>query len=367
MSFLAVQWALNWAPCQTSYERLVLIKLAEHANDDGTDSWPAIDTIADAAHCSRRTVQRHLAALEKRGIIAPGNQNANTHIRPDRRPKVWDLLIPRSWFSDDQWHKIQLDRVRRGQEPLNETARPDLNQPASETEPARSTGCHSDTPQAERGVTESPREGHGVSESHPAPGPRGVTVSRTGCQSDTRTSPINQSFKRSLARSLSEYSPQSGEIARDARAHAHAYAPQPTPQPEPEPSAGAPQLTLIPGITEPAKTTTPKRKTTGRQRGEYTPEFEEFWKLYGRRGTKGDAAREFTKALERVDLDTLMQAVRAYLAYEPNPRYRKHAERWLAKDGWASDYSTPAPSDDGYRPYRNSDYSDADRLKGFWG
>jgi hypothetical protein len=49
--------------------RLVLFVLAEHAHDDGTDAYPAIDKICERARMSRRGVQCALRKLEADGMI----------------------------------------------------------------------------------------------------------------------------------------------------------------------------------------------------------------------------------------------------------------------------------------------------------
>lgn len=48
--------------------KLVLMKLADNANDDGV-CWPKVEYIADHCEMSERTVQRHLRDLEKQGLI----------------------------------------------------------------------------------------------------------------------------------------------------------------------------------------------------------------------------------------------------------------------------------------------------------
>lgn len=380
-----MQWAINSAPSTSTVERLILIKLAEHANPDGTDSFPAIRTIAKTAHCDRRTVQRHVAALEQRGLIAKGNQAAAQHIRPDRRPTVWDLLIPRSWFSDDQWRGMQLDRDRRGLPPLSEASRPDLPAPdgAATTDTATSypqvpTGNGAAHNRPARGVAVPPRRSDGAAHNRPAASSRGGTGASTGRHSAARTSPINQSTtKRSLTRSLNTHSALRAESARDTHTPPHTRD-EPTPPrgdhpqaPKPPAVHEPPQLTLIPGIPEPTTAEAPKPHQAKRKtaRATYTPEFEAFWELYGRRGTKADAARQFAKALERVDPETLMAAARAYVKATPEIRYRKHAERWLAKDGWESaipENTLPAASNGGYVPYRNENISNEERMRGFY-
>jgi DNA-binding transcriptional ArsR family regulator len=63
--------ALNWAWSQDAGDptaKLILARLADQANDDGL-SWPSKRSLADAAGVSPRTVQRHLTALEERGLL----------------------------------------------------------------------------------------------------------------------------------------------------------------------------------------------------------------------------------------------------------------------------------------------------------
>ena len=49
--------------------KLVLIKLADNANDKG-ECWPSYQHIADACEMSRRTVMRHIDDLEKQGLVS---------------------------------------------------------------------------------------------------------------------------------------------------------------------------------------------------------------------------------------------------------------------------------------------------------
>ena len=57
-------------------QKLVLLKLADNANETDYVAFPSISTIAKQAGCSTRTVQRHLANLEQRGLIRRKNQFA---------------------------------------------------------------------------------------------------------------------------------------------------------------------------------------------------------------------------------------------------------------------------------------------------
>jgi 6-phosphogluconate dehydrogenase len=61
--------------------RLVLLVLADHANDDGTGAWPSVETIGEKARLSRAQVQRCLRALEAEGAIEKaGKSRSGTSI-----------------------------------------------------------------------------------------------------------------------------------------------------------------------------------------------------------------------------------------------------------------------------------------------
>ncbi|MDB4873528.1 MAG: hypothetical protein JWL97_4532, partial [Gemmatimonadales bacterium] len=124
MSFNAWLWAMQHAPAKDAEEKLVLIALAEHAKTDGTGAYPSQPTMAEFALLNPKTVQRRLSSLSDRGVIAEGDQNLTSHLPADKRPVVWDMQIPYSWFRDID--KIDRDRAERGLPPLTPEMRPDL-------------------------------------------------------------------------------------------------------------------------------------------------------------------------------------------------------------------------------------------------
>lgn len=92
VSVRAVTWVLDEAPDVPPQVVAVLIGLARHAGDDGSDSYPSEATLARYARKSVRSVQRDLAQLLELGLIRiPADQSAAEHIRADRRPTVYDL------------------------------------------------------------------------------------------------------------------------------------------------------------------------------------------------------------------------------------------------------------------------------------
>lgn len=93
VSLKAMLWVMEEAPIDSPAEGMILYALADRASDDGTAAWPSQQWIADRACCSKRTVIRHLQAMEDRGLIRRGDQRHVAHIRFDKRPIVWDLAL----------------------------------------------------------------------------------------------------------------------------------------------------------------------------------------------------------------------------------------------------------------------------------
>lgn len=68
MSVHVISWVLKHSEARLG-DRLVLIVLADHASEDGTNAYPTLATIAQQARMSRRQVQRALRNLETQGLI----------------------------------------------------------------------------------------------------------------------------------------------------------------------------------------------------------------------------------------------------------------------------------------------------------
>lgn len=63
---MSIVWDIRWP---TQNHLLVMLKLADHANDEGSKVWPAVATIAAQAQCSERTVQNVLKAFRDCGLV----------------------------------------------------------------------------------------------------------------------------------------------------------------------------------------------------------------------------------------------------------------------------------------------------------
>lgn len=93
MSWKVSAWVMEYAPVKSPAEQAILYALADRAHDDGTCAWPSQSWIAKMTMMSDRTVRRHLAALEERGVIVRGDQRVVQHIPKATRPVVWNLAI----------------------------------------------------------------------------------------------------------------------------------------------------------------------------------------------------------------------------------------------------------------------------------
>lgn len=91
MSIEALAIALNSEVAGDPLAKLVLLGLANHADQLGRGAFPSQATLAKYAQCSVRSVRRKLDGLEAAGVIRRGDQRLVDHRRPDQRPIVWDL------------------------------------------------------------------------------------------------------------------------------------------------------------------------------------------------------------------------------------------------------------------------------------
>lgn len=192
MSLLPILWAMKSAPVVDAEERGILIALAESAWSDGTDAFPSKKTVAQIAVVDPKTVQRRLKTLAARHLIAEGNQDAAAYIPEWSRPKVYDLLIPYSWFPDIE--QINAERKARGKAPLTPENRPDMAPaPPKKHRADKGKPRKKQTPNSRGGDYKSPRDNfpeNGHEGGTTSPG-GGDYKSHTGGLQDPQPSPSN--------------------------------------------------------------------------------------------------------------------------------------------------------------------------------
>ena len=103
MSIQAVAWALEFQDLPLdgrtgrpdSGAAFVLVALANHADENGCNSFPAVATISRYTKLSERAIQYKLRALEEHGTIAKTPNpliRAATIQRADHQPQSYDLV-----------------------------------------------------------------------------------------------------------------------------------------------------------------------------------------------------------------------------------------------------------------------------------
>lgn len=76
--------------------------------------------------------------------------------------------------------------------------------------------------------------------------------------------------------------------------------------------------------------------------------FDDWWQHYPRKVAKGNARKPFKAALKKTDIETLMNAVKAFAKQMKgkNPEYVAHASTWLNGERWLDYKSIQKPEDD---------------------
>lgn len=185
MALDPILWAMKSAPVANVEEWALLVCLSDHANADGTAAYPSQPTMAGRTRTSIPTVKRRIAAMEKRGLIRRGDQSLVVHLPADKRPVVWDLMIPLSWFPD--LADIQEGRASRGMPPLTVSDRPDLA-PA----PEKARRVDAKPPKSDGSTRAGGLEDPGVLQSGgSSSSERGVSEVGAGGLEDPQTSPTN--------------------------------------------------------------------------------------------------------------------------------------------------------------------------------
>jgi hypothetical protein len=85
-----------WRADLPTVAKMVLLIIADHASDDGTEAWPSQATIAAKASISIRTVQRAVNGLVADGYLwMEKGAGGSANCREDRRPHRYTINIKR--------------------------------------------------------------------------------------------------------------------------------------------------------------------------------------------------------------------------------------------------------------------------------
>jgi hypothetical protein len=93
MSIEAMVWVLHNSPTSGT-DKVLLLGIANHADAEGRNAWPAVRTLAKYANLEPRGVQKALRRLESEGHIRIETQSGGTpDMRSDRRPNRYSVLM----------------------------------------------------------------------------------------------------------------------------------------------------------------------------------------------------------------------------------------------------------------------------------
>jgi hypothetical protein len=133
MSLEAITWAFRQEIPGTA--KLVLLSLANRADDESGQCWPGLPRIAKDSSCSVRAAQIHIAALARNGFIevrrmyaTDGRQRSNHYwLLFDRAPAEWKSVAnsspsPNGEGEDFAPHTITTEAVEN---PVDITQNPD--------------------------------------------------------------------------------------------------------------------------------------------------------------------------------------------------------------------------------------------------
>ena len=91
----AVLWAMDEAPDVPAHLFGALVAVARYADEHGCGAHPSASTVAAIIRKTERNAKKDLAELRRRGLLLAGDQQLVKDIRPDKRPFVYDLPMPR--------------------------------------------------------------------------------------------------------------------------------------------------------------------------------------------------------------------------------------------------------------------------------
>ena len=145
MSIQAMTWAWALEALDTS-QAMVLLALADAANDDGFACWPSQETLARKSRMSVRSVKRHIATLRDAGLIDVETQSSTR----GRRANLYRLHV------GAEVDLSAVSRQRAKLAPSNSTGEEKVDiPPKGQNDPLRNEG----TNEAPKGTPMTPTKG----------------------------------------------------------------------------------------------------------------------------------------------------------------------------------------------------------------
>lgn len=145
MSIQAMTWVWGLDALDTS-QAMVLLALADAANDDGFACWPSQETLARKSRMSVRSVKRHIATLRNAGLIDVETQSSTR----GRRANLYRLHVG----TEPDYSALSRQRAKLA--PSNSTGEEKVDiPPKGQNDPLRNEG----TNEAPKGTPMTPTKG----------------------------------------------------------------------------------------------------------------------------------------------------------------------------------------------------------------
>jgi hypothetical protein len=94
MSVKAMTWVWDYSQAKGN-DRLVLLAIADSADHDGSNAWPAVATLCRKTGLSESTVHRCIRSLVKLGELQVDRQQGGpARMRAEARPNAYTVLMP---------------------------------------------------------------------------------------------------------------------------------------------------------------------------------------------------------------------------------------------------------------------------------
>src|SRR5699024_4893081 len=123
-------WAMKHAPVSDAFERLILIAMADAADEDGCNSYRSMRShMRIAKDVSESTTGRRQPVMAERCRIRPDATPPPQRYldTPEyKRAQRWEVCIPCSWWSESQREEVNRRREDLGLGPITPENRPDL-------------------------------------------------------------------------------------------------------------------------------------------------------------------------------------------------------------------------------------------------
>lgn len=129
MSLYPIIWAVEHAPVRDAVERAILSALVMKGDFDGCNCYRSYSTLAKVARVDPKTAGRKCRAMESRGILRRQTgpmPEGWKRLPKDKRPVVWEVMIPADFWSAVQLEEINHARRERGRPPITSESRPPL-------------------------------------------------------------------------------------------------------------------------------------------------------------------------------------------------------------------------------------------------